>query len=67
MLQTKTDIFLLKTYILLLDAHKFWNLNRKICDIFVNCNWVAPGGSGTVHIYTQTIHITTEITTKQQK
>jgi hypothetical protein len=26
-LQTKTDTFLLKN-ILLLDAHKFWNLNR---------------------------------------
>jgi len=24
-----------------------------------------PGGSSTVHIYTQTIHITTQITTKQ--
>jgi hypothetical protein len=29
-------------------------------DIFLNCNWVAIGGSGTVHIYTQTIHSTTQ-------
>jgi hypothetical protein len=31
---------------------------RKVTyyDIFVNCNWVSPGGSSTVHIYTQTIH-----------
>jgi hypothetical protein len=29
-------------------------------DIFVNCNWVAPGGSCTVHMYTQTIHRTTQ-------
>jgi hypothetical protein len=26
---------------------------------------LTPGGSGTVHIYTQTIHITTQLTTKQ--
>jgi len=27
---------------------------------FVNCNWVETGGSSTVHIYTQTIHRTTQ-------
>ena len=27
---------------------------------FVNCNWVNTGGSSTVHIYTQTIHRTTQ-------
>jgi len=27
---------------------------------FINCNWVSPGGSSTVHIYTQTIHRTTQ-------
>jgi len=26
-----------------------------------------PGGSSTVHIYTQTIHITTQITIEQHK
>jgi len=26
-----------------------------------------PGGSSTVHIYTQTVHIITQITTKQYK
>jgi len=26
-----------------------------------------PGGSSTVHIYTQTIHITTHITTEKHK
>jgi len=25
---------------------------------FVNCNWVSPGGSSTVHIYTQTMQRT---------
>jgi hypothetical protein len=30
-------------------------------DIFVNCSWVTPDGSGTVHIYTQTIHRTTRL------
>ena len=29
-------------------------------DIFVNCNGLSPGGSSTVHIYTQTIHRTTQ-------
>ena len=29
-------------------------------DISLNCNWVATGGSSTVHIYTQTIHRTTQ-------
>jgi len=28
---------------------------------------LSPGGSSTVHIYTQTIHETTEITTEQHK
>jgi len=28
---------------------------------------LTPGGSGTVHIYTQTIHRTTQITTEQRK
>ena len=28
---------------------------------------LTPGGSGTVHIYTQTIHSTTKITTEQHK
>ena len=28
---------------------------------------LTPGGSGTVHIYTQTIHRTTRITTEQHK
>jgi len=36
-------------------------------DIFVNCNWVDTQCSGTVHIYTQTIHRTTEIITEQHK
>jgi uncharacterized integral membrane protein len=26
---------------------------------------LTPGGSGTVHIYTQTVHRTTQLTTKQ--
>jgi hypothetical protein len=29
-------------------------------DIFVNCKWLPPGGSSTVHIYTQTVHRTTQ-------
>jgi hypothetical protein len=29
--------------------------------------WLTPGGSSTVQIYTNTIHITTQITTKQHK
>jgi hypothetical protein len=28
---------------------------------------LSPGGSNTVHIYTQTIHTTTQITTEQHK
>jgi hypothetical protein len=28
---------------------------------------LSPGGSSTVHIYTQTIHGTTQITTEQHK
>jgi hypothetical protein len=31
-------------------------------DIFVNCNSLTPGGSSTVHIYTQTVHRTTQLT-----
>jgi len=33
----------------------------RYVDIFVNCNWVTPGGSSTVHIYTQTVHRTTQL------
>ena len=34
---------------------------HMVYDIFFNCNWVlTPGGSSTVHIYTQTIHRTTQ-------
>jgi uncharacterized integral membrane protein len=33
-----------------------------IYDIFVNISWVPPGGSSTVHIYTQAIHRTTQLT-----
>jgi hypothetical protein len=29
--------------------------------------WLTPGGSGTVHIYTQTIHRTTQITTNLEE
>ena len=29
--------------------------------------WLTPGGSGTAHIYTQTIHRTTQIKTEQHK
>jgi len=37
-----------------------------LIDIFVICNWgetvgLTPGGSSTVHIYTQTIHRTTQL------
>jgi hypothetical protein len=28
---------------------------------------LTPGGSGTVHIYTQTVHRTTQLTTKQHE
>jgi len=31
-----------------------------IYDIFVNCNWVDTRGNSTVHIYTQTVHRTTQ-------
>ena len=31
-----------------------------IYDIFVNCYWVTPGGSSTVHIYSQTLNGTTQ-------
>jgi hypothetical protein len=36
-------------------------------DIFDNWNWVKTGGRGTVHIYTQTIHTTTQITTNLEE
>jgi hypothetical protein len=40
---------------------------RHRYDIFINCNWVVnPGGSSTVHIYTQTIR-TTQITTNVEE
>jgi len=29
--------------------------------------WLTPGGSSTVHIYTQTIHRTTQLTTKWEE
>jgi hypothetical protein len=29
-------------------------------DISVNCSWLPPGGSSSVHIYTQTVHRTTQ-------
>jgi hypothetical protein len=32
-------------------------------DIFVNCIGLTPGGSSTVHSYTQTIHRTAQLTT----
>jgi hypothetical protein len=35
--------------------------------IFVNCSWVVTGGSSTVHIYTQTIHGTRQITIEEHK
>jgi hypothetical protein len=31
-----------------------------------NCNWLTPGGSSTVHIYTQTIHRTTQFTNQEE-
>ena len=31
-------------------------------DMFVNYSWVTPGDSNTVHIYTQTVHRTTQLT-----
>jgi len=39
------------------------SLSYRYIDIFVNCNWVAPGGSSTVHFNTQTVHRTTQLTT----
>ena len=36
---------------------------RMVYDIFVTANGLTPGGSSTVHIYTQTIHRTTQIQT----
>jgi hypothetical protein len=35
---------------------------RIIYDMFVNCIGLTPGGSSTVHIYTQKIHRTTQLT-----
>jgi len=32
------------------------------CDIFVTAIGLPPGGSSTVHIYTQTVHGTTQST-----
>jgi len=43
-------------------AARRWPKRRYDVDIFVNCNWVAPGGNSTVHIYTQTIHRTAQLT-----
>ena len=34
-----------------------------IFDIFVTAIGLTPGGSTTVHIYTQTVHRTTQLTT----
>ena len=36
---------------------------RILVDIFVNSTGLTPGSSSTVHIYTQTIHRTTQLTT----
>ena len=42
-------------------ARNFLSVWRTVdIDIFSNCNWVTPGGSSTVHIYTQTVHRTTQ-------
>jgi hypothetical protein len=34
-----------------------------IIDILANINWLTRGGSTAVHIYTQTMHRTTQLTT----
>jgi len=38
-----------------------------ICYDIFNCNWVVTRWHSTVHIYTQKIHGTTQITTEQHK
>jgi hypothetical protein len=53
------------------SIHKFKNLERKLYSYDMIYLSTAIGftsdGSSTVHIYTQTIHITTQITTEQHK
>ena len=39
---------------------KFVTVSIFDIDIFVNCSWVDTDGRSTVHIYTQTIHRTTQ-------
>jgi len=38
------------------------NENRNYMIYFLTAIWLTPGGSSTVHIYTQTIHRTTQLT-----
>ena len=54
----------------MIDSHT--TVNDMIYDIYdmiylLTAIGLSPGGSMTVHIYTQTIHRTTQITTEQHK
>jgi len=41
--------------------------NYRYIIYLLTATGLLPGGSSTVHIYTQTIHSTTQITTEQHK
>jgi len=50
------------------NTQKRWILMIKMLMIYLSkAIGFTPGGSNTVHIYTQTIHRTTQITTEQHK
>jgi len=52
------------------DTHKWWAVvNRVMNDMIylLTAIGLSPGGSSTVHIYTQTMHGTTQITIEQYK
>ena len=44
---------------------KIYNIKIKIIYMIylLTAVWLTPGGSSTVHIYTQTVHRTTQLTT----
>ena len=50
-----------------LPAYKMRGVEFFYIICLLTANGLTPGGSSTVHIYTQTIHITTQITTNWEE
>jgi hypothetical protein len=52
------------------DTHKWWSVVNTVMNYMINLLTavvLSSGGSSAVHIYTQTVHRTTQITIEQYK